>query len=1123
MSKVSAHIVSAKLDNFLSFYSGVVHFDKGLTVLAGPNGSGKTSIFHALKFALGSNQRENRYSKWSDFIRHGASTAQVEVTVKVNGQNRKFLRKIDRDGIPRSYVDGRRVKAAELRHIVGSFGLDTDNPLVFIVQERINAIREMDPHEVRRLVEEGTGLDALRDRITLQETEVIQNRQRLEAALTESKSVERELELLQHDLSRLDKKRSFLEQERSLEFDLKWASFDDLSEKVNRVKEEIEGKESGLVSILDEQTQIEASISENETETEERTQALSNLQVEIGRIHAKIEEEERNLARLEGGSKQQVTELRELEKQVNSEKRRKEKLQEDIDRIFSTKETTMEKQRELREEIQKIEDERSEIREELEAFADWNTKRAEAHGKFKTLQVEIEGKDLLLRSVRERVQIEEAELESIESKWAHIWTVMEKSDEKELALRKGQLEREIAAMNENRFRQSSLVSTLQKEIDDLSVRLSETSKRIPESVRELKEAIAEHKLASVTGPLIEVFSADDSIATAVESVLSENLALAFIVTEETDFQILQKLRDKADAPSPLILLRDSDHLAERPTLKASSGIEGWLWDGLNVDPETQDLLQRAIGDFVLTKSTKTATRLATKENLRAVSVDGHVIIPEDGKIISNPKLVPSGMVSTAPLQNRLSKATKDLTIARKQVTDIMTNLDNLTSQREEILDLLSQMTRWGGTWERRKKLLENIPEQEERVVALDDELKSLQVDIGKAERDLRKLDNTQPPERSRLIGQDSALRIKHRRLQTELTRVDSRANAAERDEEIKRQDMKRIAENVEMLSNSLSELRKEIKESKNESSEILEKIEVMKESQEQTQSNRATLLEDLAKLKETNRSISGRMIELNLMIKERKLQVLQAKRQLTNMAYEQENLQVELEGLERPESVKPLDEVRNALVKLRHILDDYQDVSESVAHTETQLKGRLMTLIERVTELKEELDEAESAVKSIREQYHNGMNETLRKVEKGVNEVLGSVQFPGSVRFELAMRDGDYGVEFKSRIKAEGFGSISAGSGGERSLIAISLILALQRFNPAPVYILDEVDTFLDATNTELVSRLFHDASRRSQFVLLTPAKSTHLLKHADKILGVVSPNGTEPSVIIESPKFKGQ
>ena len=1123
MGNIRAYVESAKLDNFLSFYSGRVVFDRGLTVLAGPNGSGKTSVFHALKFALGSNQRENRYGKWSDFIRHGASTAQVEVMVKVNGQDRKFQRKIDRDGIPRAYVDGRRVKAAELRQIVQSFGLDTDNPLVFIPQERINAVRDMDPYEVRKLVEEGTGLDVLRDRIILQETEVVQSRQRLTAALAESKSVEREIELLQHDLSRLEKKRALQEQEKSLEKDLLWASLDDLTEKIDSIKTEIDGKEAGLVSILDEQTRVQSEIAGNEQETESLETRLSNLQIELGRIDAKIEEEERNLARIEGDSQKQVSELKQLEKEIKTETRNKEKLQEDIERITSTKEDTMEKQRQLHMSLQTIEDERNHLRDELEAFADWNTKRAESHGRYKALQAEIEGKDLLFRSVRERLQTEEAELQSIESKWSHVWSAMEKSDEKELAKKKGQLEREIASLNEERFRQSSTVSQLQKDIDELNVRLSETSKRIPDTVKKLKDAIAEHKLATVTGPLIELFTADDSIACAVEAALPDNMTLAFIVTDESDFQILQKLRDNAEAPSPLILLKPSRDQGERPVLKIDAGVEGWLWDKLNIDDETKELLQRAVGDFVLTKNVRSATRLATKEGLRGVSVDGHVIIPEAYKIVSNPKILPSGMVSTAPLQSRLSSADKELTLAKKRVTDTMMALDELTSQREEVLDLLSQMTRWSGSWERRRSLLETIPAQEERIAALDEELKGLQADLGKSERDLRKLDNTQPPERSRLIGQDSALRIKHRQLQADLTKVDARASAAERDEEIKRQELKRVVENVTMLTDSLDELRAEILESKSAASKILEKIEVLRASQEDAQSQNSKLAEEMGRLKETNRSLSGRIVELNLIIKEQKIQVLQAKRQLTNMEYDLENLERDLDGLKRPDAVRPLEQVRNELVKLRHILDDYQDVSESVAHTETQLKGRLTTLVERVTELQEELEEAESTVKDIREQYHNGMNETLRNVEKNVNEVLGSVQFPGSVRFELALREGDYGVEFKSRIKAEGFGEISAGSGGERSLIAISLILALQRYNPAPVYVLDEVDTFLDATNTELVSRLFHDASRRSQFILLTPAKSTHLLKHADKILGIVSPNGVEPSVIIESPKFKGQ
>ncbi|MFW9796456.1 MAG: AAA family ATPase [Candidatus Thorarchaeota archaeon] len=1122
MSETKVNIESVRLGNFLSFYEGTVEFDKGLTVLAGPNGSGKTSIFHAMKFALGSNQRENRYSKWSDFIRHGASTAEVEIRVRVNGQSRKFLRRIDRDGIPRAYTDGRRVKAAEHKQMISALGLETDNPLVFMPQERINAVRDMDPFEVRRLVEEGTGLDILRDRIGLQETEVTQSRLKLEAALTESRTVERELELLQHDLSRLEKKRALQEQERELEQELKWASFDDLSERIRQTKEEIETKESGLVGVLEEQTTIEGQISEQEEVSSELESNLSGLQTEIGRIDAKIEEEEKNLAKLKGDSRQQVAELKQLETSIKSEKSKEEKLKEDLERVSAAREQYMDQQKMLREEIAELEDERARIRDELAAFAEWNTKRAEAHGHYKALQVEIEGKDLLTRSLRERLQVEEAELQAIESKWSHVWDKIEATDAKELERKKSQLEREIASLNEERFRKTSLVAQLQKDIDDIKVRLSETSKRIPESVRSLKEAVSEHNLETVRGPLISLFTANDDISAAVEGVLSGNLPLAFVTTEYSDYQLLLKLRNKEEAPAPVILLRE-EVSKERPDIPQGAGVEDWLWDRLNADPDVQKLLARVFGDFILVKNSQTASRLATKHNLRVVTLDGAVTIPDDTQVVSHPKSEPSGMVSTAPLQTRLAKMEKDLTFERKKVTEIMTKLETLSNEREETMDLISQMTRWGSTWERRRKLNESIPELEERIVSIDDELKTLQRDYGKAERNLRKLDSTQPPERSRLVGQEAAIRTKHRRLQSDLNKVDTKAHASEKDEELKRQELRRVKENITVLSDSLTDLRQEIKDSKDATSSILERIEVMREGREETHNRQIQIKEELTQIRSTTRTLSERLVELNLLIKNRRLEVLQSKRQLSNLEYDLELIEQELQGKNRPESVRAIDLVRSELVKLRHILDDYQDVSETVAHTENQLKDRLKELVERVAELGEELDEAESAVRNIKEQYHNGMNETLRKVEKGVNEVLGRVQFPGSVRFELALRDGRYGVEFKSRIKTEGFGSISAGSGGERSLIAIGLILALQGFNPAPVYVMDEVDTFLDATNTELVSRLFHDASRRSQFIILTPAKSTHLLKHADKILGVVSPNGVDPSVIIESPKFKAQ
>jgi ABC-type transport system involved in cytochrome c biogenesis ATPase subunit len=46
--------------------------------------------------------------------------------------------------------------------------------------------------------------------------------------------------------------------------------------------------------------------------------------------------------------------------------------------------------------------------------------------------------------------------------------------------------------------------------------------------------------------------------------------------------------------------------------------------------------------------------------------------------------------------------------------------------------------------------------------------------------------------------------------------------------------------------------------------------------------------------------------------------------------------------------------------------------------------------------------------------------------------------------------------------------SLSPRAGGQRSLLALSLILALLLFKPAPMYILDEIDAALDLSHTQV-------------------------------------------------------
>lgn len=1122
MSGTQVHIASVRLKDFLSFYDGTVAFDPGLTVIVGPNGSGKTSIFHALKFALGSNQRENRYTKWSDFVRHGASSAEVELILSADGQDRKLVRRIDRDGVPRSYVDGKHVKAAELRTLIESFGLEPDNPLVFMPQERINSLREMDPIEVRKLVEEGTGLFVARDRILLQETQVHHIRGNLESAIAESRAVEGEIGLLQHDLVRLEKKRGLLKVEGELDIEVKWAVLDDLVARIEKTRLEIESMESGIGRVIDGSRALETGMAQLEHRRAEAEGQLGNVQREIGAVEARIDDEERRLLRLEDDTKKKAAEVRQLEQHVSTEKRKKDRLTEDIAHASKAKEQSMEELRTLRHEIDETEKERVTIEDQLAAFSEWNAQRAEAFGDYRALQAEAQGKDVLLRSLKERLQVEEAELQTIETKWGHVWAVLEKADEKELTRSKSQLENELTTLNETRLRETSLAAQLQKETEDIRISMSETSKRVPQTVIELKHAVSEHGMKTVVGPLLESLAGEADMSLAVEAVLPGNMAFAFIASDYPDYTLLVRLRNKALAPSPIVLIRQDDTLPpnELPDL---DGVEGWLWDRVTSDTAARELLRRAFGDIVLVASGRVAALVVIKTGLAAVSMDGYLTRFQQSVTISYPKCEPTGVISTAPLQTRLEKADKELTLVRKQLTDLMTKIEKAEKEREQVMDLLSQVTRWSGTWERKRVLSESIPQIEERVAGTDDQLKELQRRLGIAQTKLRKLDSAQPAERSRLAGQLSAVKIKTKRLQGDVTKAESSLHGIEKEEELKRQELRQLDESITMLSERLEEVREDLKQSKSEGSTILASVDELRSSRDQMAKTQTALKEILNEIRNSTRSMSEKLTELNLTIKNGRLQVIQAKRQLDNMEHEHQQINEATREQPRPERVRPVDDARAELIRIRHLLDEYQDVSESVAHTESKLKERMAELSSRVTDLREELDEAESTVKSIRGQYLTGMKEALSKLEKETERVLSGVQFTGKVRFELSLIDGEYGVDFRSRIRGESYDKLSAGSGGERSLIAIGLILALQRFNPGPVYALDEIDTFLDATNTELVSRLLYDSSRRSQFILFTPAKSTHLLRHADRRIGVVSPGGVEPSVIIESPSFSGQ
>ena len=74
-------------------------------------------------------------------------------------------------------------------------------------------------------------------------------------------------------------------------------------------------------------------------------------------------------------------------------------------------------------------------------------------------------------------------------------------------------------------------------------------------------------------------------------------------------------------------------------------------------------------------------------------------------------------------------------------------------------------------------------------------------------------------------------------------------------------------------------------------------------------------------------------------------------------------------------------------------------------------------------------------------------------------------------------------------------------SGGEKALIALALLIAIFRYRPSPVCILDEVDAPLDETNVGRFARMLTEMSHSTQFIIVTHNKNT--MEAVDSFFGV--------------------
>lgn len=118
------------------------------------------------------------------------------------------------------------------------------------------------------------------------------------------------------------------------------------------------------------------------------------------------------------------------------------------------------------------------------------------------------------------------------------------------------------------------------------------------------------------------------------------------------------------------------------------------------------------------------------------------------------------------------------------------------------------------------------------------------------------------------------------------------------------------------------------------------------------------------------------------------------------------------------------------------------------------------------------------------------IKKTVVEVSKSLGEIY-SVLLPGTkARLHPIYneeRDNEIvGLELKVAFGGVEKESLSELSGGQKSLLALSLILALLKYQPAPFYILDEIDSALDLSHTQNIGVMIRKYFKASQFLIVS-------------------------------------
>ncbi len=1132
---MGAWIEKIVVEGFKSYGKGRVEIPlgPGFIGIVGPNGAGKSNIGDAISFALSlATAKTLRAKNLSNLIYTKDSDSSDYAYVEVHFKNEGTFpledsiivisRKVDRDGRSIFRINGSVIRERDLKDLLAKAGL-YENAYNIVLQGDVIRFLRMTPVERRKLIEEVAGIGEYEEK----KQKALADLGEVELKLREFRllidEMEVQMERLSEDVRKLRRYRELENTLRDLHIKLLMKEAKATSQSIESLQALIEERKKELLEIREKLKVLELEYQQREEELRSVNDQLLPFREKLGKISSDIEYLEKSIKEAIKKREETQEEILRSESHLRSLRANLETLLEEEKHINSL---ITQKERQISAKEEEVKALYSALKSKEERLKVSLEEAQATQEKINIIRKDLDSKKHLLSSI-------DIKLREMDLKRERIMEEMQRLREEKEKL-KSQMGENILKMENYRKMQKEEEVSLRKkkqELESLEERLRRVRKEREELIKE--KAMLEAKLMSSEGDTLPfegiegvygrgselIRVKDHEYIKAVESAGGARLSYVVVEDENVAKACIERLKEVKGGRMNFIPL-SRIKVPSLPPYPRRKGFIDFVVNLVEYDRKFEKAVRFIFGDTLLVENFQSAKDLGIG-TYRMVTLEGEVF--EKSGVISGGDAQSKGELGRefyAKEVDRLSLMEKRLKDEEEQVERLLKTVRQELIEKEGVLKILER--RLKDTEESDKMSFERIKEMEDKLRKSQEYLEVLAKEregllkereaLGQEVFYLEeKLNNLLIKKQSILEHyRESGIESLRESYERELKNLDKlkehlfslnmKLKDVQKDLQNLQMEIKRKMAFLESAAGAVKEAEERIKQLKEEKAKLEESVKDLERTAYELYSKRDKL-EDVCR--DLQASIGG----LKMQEETKREELAKYEMEKAKLEEKLNETTKKLRDLEFFGDVQDVKEsytkIKEAIEKVRKQMEELGTLNFKAEEDYKEYEARHRDYTERYQRLNQEKKAIRDMIEEIETKKLNAFMEAFESINESLKRVFAELSPGGKAYMQVEKPEDPFsgGINLVVKPKGKEVQYLEAISGGEKTLVALSLIFAIQDYKPSPFYYFDEVEAHLDEANAKRVGQLIRKRSQKAQFIVVTLREV--LASYADKLIGV--------------------